>query len=214
MVFDCDGVLTTSRSSWGHIHETLGVDNTPSLRAYLRGEIDEEEFLRRDVDLWRSVRPAVSLSDLRAILDLIPLQPGARETVAAIHEHGIRTACVSGGIDLLVDRVGRELGIDQVYANSLLADERGVLTGEGIVRVRAHHKTPVMKAILAEAGVSGPETVAVGDTGSDASLFLPGVRGIAFNSDDSRLHERAAAVVPGPDLRDILPMILDGRHPS
>jgi len=93
-VFDMDGVLVDTESSWVLVHEHFGTNNDDSLRAFLRGEIDDLEFIARDVALWRRVRGEVRWDEVRDVLDSAPLVPGAVETLRRLRAEGVRTAIV------------------------------------------------------------------------------------------------------------------------
>jgi len=60
VVFDMDGVLADVESSWVYVHRHFGVNNDHSLFAYLRGEIDDLEFIRRDINLWKQKDPGIT----------------------------------------------------------------------------------------------------------------------------------------------------------
>src|SRR5512136_2102228 len=119
VIFDCDGVLADADSSWEFVHRAFGTDNNTSLVAYLNGEFDDLEFIRRDVRLWTKGSEKVHSSRIRAILDQIPLMPGAAETMAALRSRGIRTAIVSAGINLLTERIAKESGVDLNLSNGV-----------------------------------------------------------------------------------------------
>src|SRR5687767_6183668 len=130
--FDLDGVLIEAKSSWVAVHEAFGVRNEESLRSFLHGEISEEEFIRRDVALWKAKKPNVTVDDVEEILKNVVLHPGAKETVDRLHDAGVKTAIVSGGIALAAHRVARSLGIPLVAANELLFSPDRTLTGHGV----------------------------------------------------------------------------------
>ena len=48
ILFDMDGVLVDTISSWSFIHQHYGLNNEASVKAYVKGEIDDSEFIRRD----------------------------------------------------------------------------------------------------------------------------------------------------------------------
>ena len=62
--FDMDGTLTKLRSSWCWVHQHFEVDNEPAYQAFCSGEIDEPEFMRRDIALWKGKKPDVSIMDI------------------------------------------------------------------------------------------------------------------------------------------------------
>ena len=53
VIFDMDGVLTDILSSWKHVHDYFGSSNQKSVNEYLNGKIDDYEFIKKDVSLWK-----------------------------------------------------------------------------------------------------------------------------------------------------------------
>ena len=208
VIFDMDGVLTTHISSWMFVHEYFGVDNEKSYYDYIEGRIDDLEFMRRDIALWLREKPDITCDDIREILNGVPLMKGAKETLQVLKEHGIKSAIVSGGLDILAKRLQEELGIDYVRANGIETDENGRLTGNGILRVPLDSKEKPVREITNAAGVDCLETAAVGDTGIDASMLkLCGI-GIAFDPKDQYTTESADIVIHTKDLREIIKYII------
>lgn len=203
-VFDMDGVLVDIVSSWVHVHRRFGVNNDHSLHAYLRGEIDDREFIRRDIDLWRNKDPDVTSDKIREMLSDAPLMRGAAETLAELRRRGFRTAIVSAGIDLLAERVASELGIDLQFANGLQTDPSGRLSGEGVFRVRLMDKGSTVSEAARALGVRKEDVVSVGNSRYDVSMFERSGLGIAFCPEDDHVRERADVVVDSKDLSAIL----------
>lgn len=199
-----DGVLADTISSWVFVHQRFGVNNDDSLYAYLRGEIDDLEFIRRDIGLWKSKDPGVTSDRIRAILGEVRLMPGAAETMRSLREDGVRTAIISAGIDLLSERIAEELGMDHQIANGLETDGSGRLSGRGILRVRLTDKGDAVVETARMFGVRPADVVAVGNSKYDVSMFEIAGRGIAFVPADDSVRERADAVVEEKDLRKIL----------
>ena len=96
VALDMDGVLVDTFSSWVWMHEHFNVNNDHSLHAYQRGEIDYKEFMRRDIDLWLAKKKDLTIKEVEEILSTVPLIKGAKEVVAELKKHGIKT------IDLVV----------------------------------------------------------------------------------------------------------------
>jgi len=195
VLFDMDGVLVDTPSSWVTVHRYFGVDNEENLRRFWNGEIDELEFVRSDVRLWKSVKPDVTLTDIEHILSSVKIMDGAAETVSALRRLGIKTAIVSGGIDILAGRVASTLGMDYSTANGLCADGDGRLTGEGILRVRISNKAESASGIMRSMGIQADEALAVGDSITDIPLFDLCAAGVAFNTDDARVLRKADYVI-------------------
>ncbi|MGB2582333.1 MAG: HAD-IB family phosphatase [Thermoplasmata archaeon] len=204
VVFDMDGVLADTESSWTYVHRHFGVNNDHSLRAYLDGEIDDWEFIRRDIDLWRKKDPALSMDSVRRILADVPTMNGAEEVVAELRRRGIRTAIVSAGIDLLAQRLAVELEIDMFFANGFVADCAGRLTGEGVLNVRLAEKGEKVRMVADLLDIGREEVVSVGNSRFDTPMFDASEIGIAFCPIDDEVREKADVVVEEKDLRAIL----------
>lgn len=206
--FDLDGVLIEAKSSWVAVHEVFGVRNEESLRLFLRGEISEEEFIRRDVALWKIKKPNVTIDDIEEILANIVLHPGAKELVDALHGANIKTAVVSGGIANAARRVARHLGIPRVAANELLSLEDRRLSGEGIVNTPLRDKSIPLRRFAKELGIGLGQVASVGNSAPDVPMFWSSGLGIAFDAMDEHTRDEADVVIEGNDLRQLIPVIL------
>jgi phosphoserine phosphatase len=207
VVFDMDGVLADIESSWVHVHRHFGVNNDHSLYAYLRGEIDDLEFIRRDIGLWKKTEPDVTEERIKEILSDVPIMPGARRTIRELKRMGIGTAIVSAGIDLLAERISKELGVDAHLANGLVKDGAGRLSGEGILRVKLMDKGDAVTEMINATKVQTKDVVAVGNSRYDVSMFKRAGVGIAFQPSDDFVRTSAQVVVQQKDLSMILQFI-------
>ncbi len=207
VVFDMDGVLADTISSWVFVHQHFGVNNDESLCVYLRGDIDDLEFIRRDIGLWKAKEPGVTSERIRDILGEVPLMPGASETMAALRALGVKTAIVSAGIDLLSERIAEELRMDHQIANGLETDASGRLSGRGILRVKLTDKGDAVLAAANMFCVRKADVTAVGNSKYDISMFRKAGKGIAFSPADDSVRESADAVIDGKDLTKILDLI-------
>ncbi len=53
-----------------------------------------------------------------------------RELIEFLRENDFRMAILSSGLMCLAGRIAKELGVDYVFANELIFDENGVVTGK------------------------------------------------------------------------------------
>jgi len=106
VLFDCDSTLSTLE----------GVDelarNHPEVHALteaaMRGEVPLEEVYGRRLGIVRPSRAAVEALGQRYVETMVP---GARETVRALLDAGVRVRVISGGLRPAVVVLARELGI-------------------------------------------------------------------------------------------------------
>ena len=207
VIFDMDGVLTDVYSSWRYVHNFFNTSNDKSVEAYLKGEIDDMEFIRRDATLWRENGKAIKKEKLAEILSDVHLIKGAKECIGYLKKKDIKTAIVSAGLDILAERIGKELGIDYVYSNGISADENGFLTGYGIIGVKLKAKDETVKSLAKKIGIVYNNIVAVGNSCFDIPMFEMAGLGIAFNPDDDCVRKYADIVIAEKDLKKICPVL-------
>lgn len=205
--FDMDGVITDTVSSWKYIHDYFETSNDQSVDKYLRGEIDDMEFIRRDALLWRENGRPVTKTKLADILSGVSLMEGARECISGLRDEGVKTAIVSAGLDILAERVAKELSIDYVSANGLKTDRDGYVTGEGILGVKLMYKDETVKRLVKRIGVPLENCAAVGNSCFDIPMFKTCAFGVAFNPQDDCVREEADVVIEGKDLSKFLSVI-------
>ncbi|OPY01844.1 MAG: Phosphoserine phosphatase [Syntrophorhabdus sp. PtaB.Bin184] len=189
---DCDGTLTTVKSSWEYLHRRLNMwtDNADEYQAlFRRGAIDYHEFCRRDALLWRGL----SVGYVESVISEIPYQPGARDLVASLKGAGVITVIVSTGLSLLVDRVRGELSIDLSFSNDLLSRD-GRLSGEISIHVDHDLKGPIVRHTLERFGLSSAQASAIGDGEGDRGMFEEVGLPIGFNTNGSARHFPARTV--------------------
>ncbi len=211
--FDMDGVLTTVRSSWHWINLCLGVDNEPIYRAYINGEIDQPEFMRRDIALWKAAKPDIRMLDLIRFLQELPLVGGIQETVACLKSNGVKCVIVSGGIDLAARMIAEEFEFDDHAADGICCGSDGVLTGEGTMNVDLRDKGANVKHFIEKYGTTKDRTVSIGNSYTDIPMFKESGMSIAFNPTDKFTEEAASYVVRSENISDVLEHILPQEDP-
>lgn len=206
VLLDMDGTLVHG-STWEVLHEHYGVSNETNWLRYQRGEMDDHEFIRSDIALWRLHERPIHVDEIDKILhERTRVMEGAKELVDALRAKGIATCIVSGGLDLLAHRVCEELGIDMYVANGLRLHETGHLSGEGVVFIEIKDKGRTSREILKRLGVPRERAAAVGNSAYDVPMFREVGFGVAFNPSDHWVRRHARHVVEGTDMRKVVPI--------
>jgi phosphoserine phosphatase len=168
--FDLDGTVLEHNSSWVAIHRHFGTEHmgAASLRLYTEGKIDYREFMRRDISSWPR---GVGRDEITEVLSDYRLRREAPAVFDELRSRGIRTALVTSGIDILAQRVAKDLQIDYWLANGLRFDRKGKLMSRGIGRVDPTRKDIAYLRLLRRVGIPREKTIAVGDTIYDLAFL-------------------------------------------
>ncbi|MCI4434764.1 MAG: HAD-IB family phosphatase [Thermoplasmata archaeon] len=204
VAFDMDGVLTKCRSSWYYIHKYFGTDNSENIRLFNEGKIDYPTFMYLDTMLWKLKDKNLTREKLSTIFDKMELMKGAKETVQTLKSKGKILVVITGGLDILAEIVCKKLGIEIYYANGLETDEKGLITGKGIVRVDPYRKDLVLQELMKKYSIKREEVAAVGDGEVDIPMFRIAGLSIAFNPFTEDVRSNANIVINSDDLRTIL----------
>jgi len=207
VIFDMDGVIADTISSWKYIHDYFGSSNERSVNEYLKGKIDDAEFIKRDVSLWKENGKPVTRDKLVEILSNVTLMKGAEKCITRIKKYNVKTAIVSAGLDILAERMAKELGIDYILANGIKTDGNGRLSDEGIIGVRLMYKDKAVSKLSSQLGIPLERIAAVGNSCFDIPMLETCGLGIAFNPEDDCVRQKADVVVEGNDLIEILPVL-------
>jgi phosphoserine phosphatase len=202
-----DGVLADVTSSWQYVHQQFNSSNEHSVKEYMNGSIDDLEFIRRDVNLWKTDGDLIMAHSLQEILDSIPLMPGAKTLFNYLQTKKIQTAILSAGLDMLAYRISKLLHIPHVYANGIVIDETGRLTGDGILRVKLMYKDVAVQDISHDLHVKPESMIAVGNSCFDIPMLTQCGLGIAFNPSDDCVRHYASVTIEGTNLTDLIPII-------
>jgi len=214
VAFDCDGVLADAGSSWAVIHSHFGTGDATLLKAFLNREISDEEFMRDDIGQWKKVQPKIHRDELFRCYSGVRLMEGARDVVELLKERGVHVVIISAGVDLFVSTIASMLAVDDWASNGFSYDDEGYLMDEGVCRVPAWDKGEMIQKLIRINGFDPSEVVSVGDSSMDLSMHVPGSKFIGFKPTRDEAHlafeEADVPVVPGPDLRDIWPILFHG----
>ena len=179
VVFDVDGTLIDIELI-DKLAEVAGVSKKVKeiTKLAMNGKIDFKEALKERVMSLKGL----SVDVLETISNNLEVTPRAKELITTLKSLGYKTALISGGFTYFVDRIGKKLGIDYVYANKLLIQE-GNLTGEVEKPIiDDKRKGELVRHIAKKENLLMEEIVAVGDGANDRFMLKDSGLGIAVNS--------------------------------
>ncbi|MCD6323854.1 MAG: HAD-IB family phosphatase [Desulfurococcales archaeon] len=193
IAFDMDGVLTKCRSSWRALHLHFGslglVEEESSASKFRNGDIDYLQWMRQDTEaILLAARKPVRKEEIRAVLLGLEVDEDAERVVKFVKKLGIKTAIISGGIDILAEELQRKLGIDYVYANKLIFDENGFLRPGGVEVVNPLRKDEVLKELSSRTGIPLTKFMYIGDSEWDCSAFKAVKYPVFLKRDDDDVH--------------------------
>lgn len=167
----------------------------------MRGELD----FRASLDMRLELIRGMSIDSVREVSESLPLTRGAQETVSKIMDLGGVPIMVTGGFDVLANRVARLLEIEFVCCNRFVVENRRV-TGIKEPVVTGKGKAEKLLGLASWLGVKPDRCVAVGDGANDIHMMNAAGLSIAFNG-RRKVCEEASVSIRGNDLRMILPYI-------
>ena len=205
VIFDCDGVLVDSVSSWKTLHDHFGTDNSLNLTRFINGELTDVEFMRSDIQMWKEKSNPIYRDELFRAYSGVKLMNGARELVSELKEKGIFVAIVSAGVDIFVSSIAAMLKADDWIANGFHFNDDDTLSDEGICRLHATKKDLVIEKIIKMHGFTPQNCISVGDSEMDLSMQIDGSGFIGFNpSRESSFKAFKEAGVPIIEEKNLL----------
>ena len=199
-VFDFDSTLMDGETI-DFFAEELGIKEEVS-------RITEEAMAGR-LDFFESLIERVSLlkgleyKKVEQISHSLPYMKGAKETIKALHEKGIRVVCFSGGFRVATSYAKDILGFDADFSNALHHKE-GRLTGlVGGDMMFNFSKGDMLTRLQALMGISEEQTLVCGDGANDLSMFAHAATRVAFCAKEV-LKKEANIVIEEKDLTKVL----------
>lgn len=165
----------------------------------ISGEIEWEKGLIERINELKGV----SYDDCKRVSDDMPIMEGAKETFDELRKLGFKTLTVSGGPDILIDRIKEELQIDYAFSNKLIFGEEKL---QGVDVIVGSDKTIPIKDTIKMMKKQKEDIVITVDGANDIKLFdVAGLR-ISFNGTEL-INEKSDSIVNKKDLREIIPII-------
>jgi len=205
VIFDVDGTLIKTYSSWQHLHEHLGTWNRGRRHAeqFQRGNITYTEWAQLDSSLWKDI----PLQLAQQLINRIPYVDGTREVIPTLRKAGLKVVLLSAGLSLVINRISKEIHVDDSLANELIV-KNNFLTGHVKVNVSFNNKHKAIQPILQKFDAKLSQCAAVGDDETMIPIFKKVGLRIAFNPRNKLVEEHADVVIKSNDLREVLPHLL------
>ena len=165
---DMEGVITPE--IWIRFSEVSGI---PELRRTTRDEPDYNKLMQFRMDILRE--HGLGLKEIQEVIAQIDPLPGAKEFLDELRAT-TQTIILSDTFEEFAQPLLRKLGWPTIFCNSLVTDEKGMLTG---VKMRCEKsKLTTVKALQ---GI-GFETIAAGDSFNDLDMILASKAGFLFRT--------------------------------
>lgn len=170
--FDCDGVLTTCKSSWTYLHEYFGGKDNPFFaQLYKRGYISYLDWMKIDIALMiNSYGKPITRQDVVRALSKIATRKEAVEITGMLKRKGFIVGVISSGVDLLIKRVCKEINSDICLYNELtFVDDVLIPGGKPIVPLK--EKPRIIEEYSLKYGVDMARVAYIGDSEWDIDVF-------------------------------------------
>lgn len=165
----------------------------------IRGSINWEEGLRNRVELLQGI----SYDICKEVADSMPIMPGAKKACLALKNADWKIMAVSGGFDIMTDRLAKELNLDYVFSNELIFNNSKLDS----VKINVDSdKAKSAKIKIEEWNQKKDEIVVIVDGANDLKLFDICGLGIAYRAQDL-VKELATVSLEEKNLAKIIPII-------
>ena len=208
IVFDINHTLIED-NSWLDMNLALGMSEEEDRVLWnlnQEGIVPNTLWVEIVNNLYRK-RGKATRKNIEDVIFKYTYRPGAKELIATLKDKGYSLALLSGGMDLLVERVARELDIDLFgFGSFLFFDDDDRLKEMVYITEDTKLKKMLFLSFCRRLELDPRDVVCVGDGDNEAELFKLS-RGITFKG--SKLEKEAWKIVD--DLTEI-PAILEAEN--
>ena len=199
-VFDFDSTLMDGETI-DFFAKELGIgDKVAAItKEAMSGRVDFFESLQQRTALLKGLVSSV----VKRISENLPYMKGAKETIAALKEKGLRVVCFSGGFRTATGYAKDVLGYDADFSN-VLHEKDGKLTGlVGGDMMFSHSKGDMLVRLQNILNIDKEETLVCGDGANDLSMFAYARTRVAFCAHEI-LEKEANIIIKEKNLTKIL----------
>lgn len=198
--FDMDGVLFQRDNFWLDLHKALGTQKIGKelTEKYLYN--DYPRLVKEVMRLWKGKDAAPYYNLIKKAKYTL----GAKEVIGKLKSKGYKTCIISSGPFDLAVRAQEELGINFIFTNRLVIDEKTNKVKDYRWPIGASDKANALRYVCRLEKVKLKEVISVGDDVNDIEKMRIAGFSIAFNPKSEELEEVCDVVIEKPDLRKIL----------
>ncbi len=185
VIFDIDGTLTRD-ISWVRLTKGVGGSiefNDEIFKLWGNQELSEKEAIERIIQNWSKSGKGY-YDHFYSIFTSISLREDAKETIKYLKDKEYKIAMITGSFDLYANIVGKELEVDDWFANTnLIWDSEGKLVDVKTVIDDNARKIDFLKEYCLKNNFKFEDCAAVGDSANDIGLFELTGNGIAVRTE-------------------------------
>jgi phosphoserine phosphatase len=205
IVFDLNKTLIVE-NSWSVLNNAMGVaqeEDSLLMKWGQEGIISDAQGQAIICAIYQK-RANPSRGNIQKILSGYTYSDDARAVVEWLHEKGYKLALLSGSMDILVEKVANELGIELWACNNrFVFDEKEMLHTIETIDNDDRYKANQLQNMCDELDIKPTETMCIGDGDNDALLF--GLSGCGVTFKNSHIKNRAKYTINKLD--DILKLL-------
>lgn len=200
IVFDMDSTLIQNEVIDEFARERGCYNKVAAItKIAMEGGLTFDESLKRRCAEIKGLTEA----QIESVWARIQITPGAEPLVRTLKTLGYKIALISGGFTVIAERLRQRLGLDYVYANTMVM-KNGVFTGEVLTPiVNAQRKADLLDLIAQNEGLIPEQVIAVGDGANDLKMLERAGLGIAFDAKPA-VRAKADLAISQKDLSGIL----------
>ncbi|MEI6022278.1 MAG: HAD-IB family phosphatase [bacterium] len=170
---DLDGTLT-DESTWLTLNTALGITKEEDellFIQYLQNDIAYDDWIKKLVEIHTS-RGSITKTELKLMVENIPLKEGVLEMVLDLHSKGFHTVLLSGSVDFIVEQIAQKIGIRAWMACSkLIFNENETLIDIISGGDEIYKKETLAEKYIQDNDFMNAEIYALGDGANDIELF-------------------------------------------
>ncbi len=196
--FDLDKTLISfgGQNSWYVMNVFLGVtpeEDQKLFDEYFQGKFTYREWMQKLVAIFQKSNKA-NLKDITQLLSGYEVHEDARKVVEHCKSKGYRVALISGSVDILVDLVSKDLGIELAEAtNKIIFDKEDRLLDIVDLGDESIAKLNLLESYCRKLGIRMDQCACIGDGDNEIEIFRKTGKGVTFKG--SKIETEAWKVV-------------------